>query len=392
VTYVAAMNLVDLLLVLAIVGAVSTGYRFGFAARVLAWTGALIGLGIAVVVAPQILRSLAQNSSATTRLLIGLGVVLALTSTLSYVGEYVGLKARHVVHATAFGAVDRVAGGFAGGLSVLVFVWLLTPAAAAVPGEIARQVRQSQIVGTVQALAPDPPDTARALGQLVDRSGFPEVFSDFRPAPEVGPPPEQIPVDQAVVAVAVESSVNVEAFGCGTGFEGSGFVVADGLVVTNAHVVAGADEIQLRRPDGEVVAAQVHHVDDDVDLALLVAPDIGRPPLPIRTSEVGEGGAVLGYPGGQDTPRIAPATVQDDREAIGRDIYGRDQVTRRILYLSANLRQGDSGSALIGADGAVIGVVFAVSPDDANTAFALHVEELRAVLEAAPNPDPGSCI
>lgn len=386
------MNLVDLLLVLAIIGAVSTGYRFGFAARVLAWTGALIGLGLAVVIAPMALRSLAQGSSAVTRLMIGLGIVLALTSTLSYVGEYIGLKARRVVHATAFGAIDRVAGGFAGGLSVLVFVWLLTPAAAAVPGEVARQVRQSTIVGTVHAIAPDPPDTARALGQLVDRSGFPEVFSDFRPAPEVGPPPEQIPVDQAVVAAATESSVNVEAFGCGTGYEGSGFVVGEGLVATNAHVVAGANEIQLRRPDGQVVAAQVHHVDDDRDLALLVAPDIGRPPLPLRPSEVGEGGAVIGYPGGQDTPRIAPATVQDDREAIGRDIYGRDRVARRILYLSANLRQGDSGSALIGADGAVIGVVFAVSPDDPNTAFALHIEELRAVLEASPNQNAGACL
>jgi S1-C subfamily serine protease len=67
-------------------------------------------------------------------------------------------------------------------------------------------------------------------------------------------------------------------------------------------------------------------------------------------------------------------------------------VARRILYLSANLRQGDSGSALIGADGAVIGVIFAVSPDDPNTAFALHVEELRAVLEAAPNQNAGACI
>jgi S1-C subfamily serine protease len=386
------MNLVDVLLVLAIIGAVSTGYRFGFAARVLAWAGALIGLGMAVVIAPQVLRSMAQGASAMSRLLIGLGIVLGLTSILSYVGEYVGLKARRVVHATAFGSIDRVAGGFAGGLSVLVFVWLLTPAAAAVPGEIARQVRQSQIVGTVMALAPDPPDTARALGQLVDRSGFPEVFSDFGPAPEVGPPPEQIPVDQAIVAAATESSVNVEAFGCGSGFEGSGFVVADGLVVTNAHVVAGADEIQLRRPDGQVMAAQVHHVDDDVDLALLAAPDIGRPPLPLRPSEVGEGGAVIGYPGGQDTPRIAPATVQDDREAVGRDIYGRDRVARRILYLSANLRQGDSGSAVIGGDGSVVGVVFAVSPDDPNTAFALHIEELRAVLEATPNQNPGPCI
>ena len=55
-----------------------------------------------------------------------------------------------------------------------------------------------------------------------------------------------------------------------------------------------------------------------------------------------------------------------------------------MLYLSAQLRQGDSGSAVIGADGAVIGVVFAVSPDNANTAYALHVQEVREALRASP--------
>ena len=65
---------------------------------------------------------------------------------------------------------------------------------------------------------------------------------------------------------------------------------------------------------------------------------------------------------------------------------------RRVLYLSSQLRQGDSGSAVVADDGAVVGVVFAVSPDNPDTAYALHVQELREVLEAEPDPSTGACL
>lgn len=385
------MNLVDLLLAVLMLAAASTGYRLGLMARAVSWAGGLLGLVLAVALVPVVLNAW-PGGEALTRLLVGLGVVLVLTSLLSGVGEMIGLRLRHHVHASPFGPLDRVAGFLAGALSVLLVVWFLLPALANTPGVIARQVRQSTVVGWIDGVAPDPPDAARTLSRLVDQSGFPEVFADLQPAPVTGPPPDQIPVSEQVVAQATPSTVNIEAFGCGSGFEGSGFVVRDGLVVTNAHVVSGATEIQLRRTDGTTVTATVRHLDDDRDLALLAAPDVGREPLPLRASEVGEGGAVIGYPGGQDTPRVAPAEVRQDRSTVGRDLRGDELVTRRVLYLASNLRQGDSGSALLGQDGAVIGVIFAVSPDDPDVAYALHVEELQAVLSAEPNQAQGACL
>lgn len=385
------MNLLDVLLLLLMVAAASTGYRLGLAARAVSWGGGLLGLAVAAVAVPRILDAW-PGGDAVTRLLVGLAVVLVLTSLLSGLGEMVGLRLRRRVHASPFGPIDRVAGLLAGGLSILLLVWFLLPALATTPGMVARQVRQSTVVALVDDVAPDPPNASRALGRLVDRSGFPEVFAELQPAPITGPPPESLPVDEAVVDAARPSTVNVEAFGCGSGFEGSGFVVRDGLVATNAHVVAGSDEIQLRRTDGSTVPATIRHLDDDRDLALLEAPQVGREPLGLRAAEVDEGGAVIGYPGGQDTPRVAPALVRQDRPTVGRDLYGDDLVTRRVLYLSANLRQGDSGSALIGTDGAVVGVVFAVSPDNPDVSYALHVEELRAVLDAQPNEAVGACL
>lgn len=385
------VNLLDALLLLLMVAAASTGYRLGLAARAISWTGGLLGLALAAVAVPRLLDAW-PGGGALTRLLVGLVVVLVLMSLLSGLGEVIGLRLRRRVHASPFGPIDRVAGLVAGGLSILLVTWFLMPALATTPGVVARQVRQSTVVGLVGDLAPEPPNASRALGRLVDRSGFPEVFADLQPAPITGPPPAAIPVDQAVVEAARPSTVNVEAFGCGSGFEGSGFVVRPGLVATNAHVVAGADEIQLRRTDGSTVPATVRHLDDDRDLALLDAPGVERSPLSLRAAEQDEGGAVIGYPGGQDTPRVAPARVRQIRPTVGRDLRGQDLVTRRVLYLSSNLRQGDSGSALIGADGTVIGVVFAVSPDDPNVAYALHVEELRAVLQATPSQSSGPCL
>ena len=387
----AAVNLLDVVLLVMIALAAVTGYRLGLAARAISWAGGLLGLALSAVIVPAVLQAW-PGGDAVTRLLIGLMVVLITTSVLSGIGEVLGLRLRHRVHATPFGPIDRVAGGIAGGLSVLLLVWFLLPALSNTPGAISREVRESEVIGWVHDRAPDPPDASRALGRLIDQSGFPEVFADLQPAPVTGPPPSELPIPAEVVEAATPSTVNVEAFGCGSGFEGSGFVVRPGLVVTNAHVVAGADRIRLRRTDGTTVPATIQHFDSDRDIALLASPDVARDPLPLRDPEIDEGAAVIGYPGGQNTPRIASARVADDRPTVGRNLYGEDRIERRVLYLSAQLRQGDSGSAVIGSDGAVMGVVFAVSPDNANTAYALHVQEVREALQATPNGSSGACL
>jgi S1-C subfamily serine protease len=91
---------------------------------------------------------------------------------------------------------------------------------------------------------------------------------------------------------------------------------------------------------------------------------------------------VLGYPGGQNTVRVAPATVSFEQPTTGRDVYGQDRTRRQVLFLAASLRPGDSGSAVIDQQGRVVGVAFAIAPDRAGTAYAVDDSELRAVLAA----------
>lgn len=386
------LNLLDLLLLVLAVGAVSGGLRLGFVARAASWLGLAVGVTIATWTVPTSL-SMIPNGQAGLRLLVGIVALTVTVTLITSVFQAVGLRARRSIAASPLSGLDRAAGGVAGVLAVVLLVWFLVPAAADVPGEVSRQVRQSRLVAGITSAMPAPPDTVRALRSLVDTSRFPEVFDDMRPAPVTGPPPEEIPVPPAVVEAVTRSTVNIESEGCGRRYEGSGFTAAPDTVVTNAHVVAGADEVEVRRPDGATLTATVVVFDPSSDLAVLEVPDLGQEPLERAPIEVGTGGAVIGYPGGQDTPRTQAATIEDRRTATGRDIYGRQRTEREVLFLSADLRQGDSGSPVVDTDGRVGGVVFAISPDRPTAAFALDLSELETALGAPREPgETGPCI
>ncbi len=389
--YLDAVNALDLLLIAVIVVAAVSGARVGFIARGFSWIGIAIGLVIANWSVPAAVRLLSGESSVIRMLaaVVTLFVTLGLTSSL---GESAGFRLRRAVHRTSLKPLDRAAGGGAGALGVLVIVWLLMPALANVPGTVASQVRNSTVVGLVREQAPPPPNTMQALRGLIDQSRFPEVFSDLGPAPDTGPPPSQLPVPQEVISTVIASTVNLESEGCGSRYEGSGWAVSEDLIVTNAHVVAGADVVRARTPDGAVLEATVVAFDDDKDLALVRVPGLGQAPLPMARADIGQEVVVVGYPGGQDTPRTAPGAIRDRRPAIGRDIYGEDIANRNILVMAAELRQGDSGSPVVNAAGEVVGVTFAVAADRSSTAYALDSGEVEELLAGPRGAGSGRCV
>jgi S1-C subfamily serine protease len=288
--------------------------------------------------------------------------------------------------------LDRSGGAIAGILGVLVGLWLLLPTMGDVPGEIARQARSSSISRAVARAAPPPPDTLQALRRLVGDTQFPRVFSALRPAPDTGPPPVASGLSPATLATAVASTVKVAGPACGRIQEGSGFVVAPGIVVTNAHVVAGEERTMLLERSGREVPATVVHFDPARDLAVL-AGDVEAPPLRISSAGVGDRGAVLGYPGGGPLD-VSPFEVRQDVEAEGRDLYDRAETRRQVLILASDLAPGDSGVALVDATGAVVGVAFAIAPDRPGTAYALDTSELREALAGSRRTpaDTGPCL
>lgn len=385
--------IVDLILAVFLLAAASGGYRMGFLTRVGSWVGLLIGLIVAFPMVGRVV-ALFDDATETMRLAIAIGVVLALGGVGQAIGAAIGSRLRFIIARGPIRWLDGLGGAVAGAFGVLVVVWLLLPSIGLIPGGLTRSVRNSSIIGFVDRTAPEPPLAARELSRRVSDFDFPSVFVGMRPSPEVGPPPGELPIAADVVELVSPSTVNVEALGCGGVKEGSGFVVEADLVVTNAHVIAGTDRVSVRMTDNSTKDGTVVAFDDDRDLALIQVPGLGRAPISIDDAQVGEGAAAFGHPAGQDELRVAPASVADQIEAVGRDIYNRDRVQRDVLVLSADLQKGDSGAALIDADANVIGVVFAVAPDRPSTAYALAASELRAMLGAPrdPNTSTGGCV
>lgn len=384
------MNLFDLVILVLAVSAGVGGYRLGLVARALSWTGMAIGIVITARFLPDIIDAI-KGPDPTGRLLIAVGILLAGAFVGQAIGLLVGSKV-HLVMPPGGRPFDSAGGAIAGVLGVLIGVWLLLPTMGDVPGEMARQARNSTIARFIATNAPNPPDTLQTLRRLVGENQFPRVFSALRPSPDIGEPPAETGLSKVVLDRSILSTVRVEGPACGRIQEGSGFVVAPGIVVTNAHVVAGESRTTLVERSGRTVGATVVHFDPDRDLAVLAA-DVRGTPLPIAGADRGDAGAVLGYPGGGPLT-VSPYKVGDVVTAVGRDLYDRKQTRRQVLILASDLRPGDSGAALVDADGAVAGVAFAIAPDRPGTSYALATSELRAALTAprVEEADTGPCL
>jgi len=386
------MNLFDGLLLAGAAFGAYGGLKLGFLQRLSGWIGAGVGLGIALLLLPEIAKASGVNSDIAILSLSA--AVLFLAFMLGQgIGSAVGSKLRRSVDSTAGRGLDAFGGAILGVLGVIVLSWLILPVMSETEGWPAAAARGSLFSRWISDSLPAPPSQITDLERQLTGSEFPRVFSGLRPAPTILPPPEGSPVSQEQLSAAAKSSVRVEATACDQNQSGSGFFVADNLVATNAHVVSGSTSLQVVSADEkEVVDGQVVAFDPEVDLAL-VATDLKRPPLPIATPQVGDLGLVLGFPGGGPFAP-SPFLIGERIEANGYDIYDRALVTRDLLVLGSNLAPGDSGSAVLRSDGSVVGVAVAIAPDKQGVAYALSATELTQLLDAGTGREvsTGSCI
>jgi S1-C subfamily serine protease len=387
------VNLLDLLIAGAAVAAAVGGYRLGFLARVTSWVGLALGLFLGARFLPTAM-SWFEGPDPTSKLLVAAVVLVGGAFAGQALGMLLGsAMGRSLPHGPAR-AFDRLTGAFVGTLGVLVSVWLLLPAISDVPGTVSRQARSSVIARLIDRNAPPPPDTLQALRQLVGETNFPKVFSALQPSTAAGPAPADTGFDPAVLQKVKTSTVKVSGEACSRIQEGSGFAAGPDTVVTNAHVVAGERSTQVQRPDGKKLKAGVVYFDADRDLAVLQVPGLGQQPLPIGAGRVGQRGAVFGHPGGREDLHISPAAIRQRVDAIGRDLYDSHDTRRDVFILASDLHPGDSGGALVNAQGAVIGVAFAIAPDRPGTSYALSHRELTGALQAPrrANTSTGRCL
>jgi S1-C subfamily serine protease len=389
------VNGLDVFIVVLAVGGAVGGYRLGLVARAASWVGLALGVVLAARSIPTVTRWL-RDASDVQLLVVAAGLLLGGAFLGQGLGLLIGARLHHGLPRGGARQVDRAGGAVAGVLGVAVLVWFLVPVMARVPGWPAQQARTSAIAPGVISAFPEVPAVVRTMQALVGNR-LPAVFDAFEPAPDLGPVPAAAGISQAVVDSVVGSTVLVETSACGRIQNGSGSVIDSAVgpvVVTNAHVVAGADEVTVQPSGGGGPAgATIVAFDPARDLAVLAAPELDRPPLAVGASVEGTVGAVFGHPGGGPL-ELSPFAIGGEVVATGRDIYGGARTEREVLFLSSQLRPGDSGGALIDAAGTVVGVAFAIAPDDPNVAYALTTDELAAILatDLATQDDSGPCI
>ncbi len=181
---------------------------------------------------------------------------------------------------------------------------------------------------------------------------------------------------QAVIDSAAASVVKISGKSCvGLGF-GSGFMVGENLVLTNAHVVTGASTIYISDHSGSYPATPIL-INYDKDIAILFSKFISDPPLTLsaKKAPIGTAAIMVGYPGGGDLQMLA-AKVIDDNTFISRNTKLTSQ---DIIELDNPTQPGNSGGPVFDLDGKVIGVVSA----GRTTTFAIDSQLAGAITNEA---------
>jgi S1-C subfamily serine protease len=368
------VNPFDLLAVLLVIVALLLGFRSGALPQLGGLLGAIGGAALVIVALPLLADPLGELEPEIRPLIVLIGLLAAVALGES-LGSSLGSALARRLGNGVLGAVDRVGGGFVGVAQALLVIWLAGGLLAIGPvPRLTEAAQTSTAVRTLNSVLPPPETIAGDLAALLDASGLPDVFVGLEPLPR---PPVDRPSDartRAIGALAEASTFRIAVGACGQQVSGSGVAVAPGYIVTNAHVVAGADQrgIRVANSEGDLADAVVVLFDPRLDLAVLYAEDVRAPALDFAVIDPEREaiGAALGYPGGGPLT-VLPAAVTGAYVGTGLDIYDEARVQRDLIELQSAIERGDSGGPFVLADGTIGGIVFAEARTDPDIGYAL---------------------
>jgi S1-C subfamily serine protease len=374
-----SVTVLDVVLLVLLMLSVWGGYRRGAMLQVAGLVGLAVGFTVGALLSPHA-ADLVRSDPAKAG--IALGAVLLLGAVGDTVGSVLGLKLRKRTLGNRFKVADGVGGSALSAGALVLAIWFLGLNLATGPfPSVARSLERSVVVRAFDSVLPPPPSLAAQLGSVLDLIGFPDVFSGLPPLPAdpVPQPPRGLAARAA--RTARPSMVLIAGPACDRILQGTGFVVEDDLVLTNAHVIAGSSpRVEW---EGRTFAAVPVVFDRDLDAAVLRVDGLDAPALTLLAQEVdrGTGGAVLGYPHGRYAELRAAARRALD--AVGRDIYSEDQVRRRIYELQVTVKPGNSGGPFVLPGGKVAGLIFGASVTNEALGYALTSPELIPLVDRA---------
>ena len=346
------------------------GISTGFLRGAFSLAGFAFGAYLGARLAPQILS---DGSPYVPVVALG-GAILLGTLMRGLAGLLAGALRTSIGVIPGMRLLDRFAGLVLGLVAGVFLCWAIGAVLLYLPGEtdLRRSVQRSTILSEINDVFP--PERLLEELERVDPIG---VF--LGPPAIVAPPEKRLAKDPDVVR-ASKSVVRVTGIACGLGVEGSGWVAARSLVVTNAHVVAGIRRPRVDTAAGRAFTSTVVAFDVTNDLAVLRVPGLGARPLPLAPPERGTAVALVGYPGNGPLTRT-PGRLGGTADILSRDAYGRGSVKRQVTAIRGVVQPGSSGGPGIDAQGRVRTTVFARRPRETG-GYGIPADLVRAALRS----------
>jgi S1-C subfamily serine protease len=368
------VNVLDLFIVLFVVLLVWRGSRTGFLAGALSLVGVVLGAALGSRVVPAVLEGDGD-------LIFGSVITLASIVAFAVLGDILARAAsgflQEKIEGATSEALDRAGGALLGVALSLTLVWVAATFALGTPllSSLHPTMQESTVLGALNRAMP-----STLLTQAVSRL---DPIPSFRgPKADVADPNQEIAGDPEVLA-ATSRVVRVTGVACGYGIEGSGWVAAPDLVVTNAHVVAGETSTQIQ-PEGNglPLPARVMAFDEKNDIAVLRVDNLRLAPLRLAEPRASEPVALLGFP--ENGPfDVRAGRVGETTRVISNDAYNRGPVERTVTSFKGFVRPGNSGGPAVNEDGEVVATVFASRADSDDAGYGIPSSLVRQLVDLA---------
>ncbi|MEX0934683.1 MAG: MarP family serine protease, partial [Candidatus Saccharimonadales bacterium] len=356
------MNVLDVTILIALV---VLGYwwfkygQYGLVRSIFALVGFWTGFFISTLLTPLVIAHIDNLNIKITLFIV---LIFGGSALFGYLGGLLGRELEPISDKWKLKRLDAGLGVFGGIVMAIFGLWLIAGIIISLPfRDINNQINNSATFKAINQVMPPAPVMIDRISAMIGDSQLSEVLlgAPLRPV-EIA----EIPSDERILAVvehASSSTVRVESTVCEDVMTGTGFVIADNLIATNAHVVAGNDNPQVVDLNGRRVG-EVIYFDANLDLAFLRASNLAGNPLEIsgETQPRGTTAAILGYPGGERL-QAEPAYISRDIHARGLNIYRKKLTTRHMYELQTNITTGYSGGPLVLPSGEVIGMITARS-------------------------------